>query len=81
MISRSIGTEFGGCLGLLTYLGNILGGAMNVFGTVEPLLNHFGQDAGTVASWLPTGTWWKFLYGSILLFVCMILCTLVGQFY
>jgi solute carrier family 12 (potassium/chloride transporters), member 9 len=53
MISRSLGPEFGGSIGLVFYLGQVLNAGMNVIGFVEPLLSNFGASEGEVGSWLP----------------------------
>ena len=73
MISRTLGAEFGGTLGLLLYSGNVLGGTMNVFGFLEPLRSSF--------SWLPDGFWWQFLYGSATLLACTCVCLLGSKLF
>jgi len=53
MISRSLGPEFGGSIGLVFYIGQVLNAGMNVIGFVEPLLSNFGETGGERGSWLP----------------------------
>lgn len=38
MISRSLGPEFGGAVGLCLYLGTTFAGSMYILGTIEILL-------------------------------------------
>lgn len=70
LISRSLGPEFGGSIGLVFFLGQALNAAMNVLGFVESLTDAFGQSR---EGFLPEGDWWNFSYGS----VCLLLSTLV----
>ena len=53
MISRSLGPEFGGSIGLVFYIGQVLNAGMNVIGFVEPLLSNFGRNGGELGSLLP----------------------------
>lgn len=70
MISRSLGPEFGGAIGIIFYIGQILNASLNVVGFIEPLLVNFGNDGGEIASLLPIGYFWGILYSSILLAIC-----------
>uniref|UniRef100_A0A8C8Z5D4 Solute carrier family 12 member 5 n=1 Tax=Prolemur simus TaxID=1328070 RepID=A0A8C8Z5D4_PROSS len=56
MISRSLGPEFGGAVGLCFYLGTTFAGAMYILGTIEILFHGGCGDAqpllvGSYASW------------------------------
>ncbi|KAF9399524.1 hypothetical protein BGZ94_005708, partial [Podila epigama] len=78
LISRSLGPEFGGSIGLIFFSGTVLGCGMNVLGFVEPLIANFGESSGTVYRVLPQGPLWEFIYGTILLVLCTLVC-LVGS--
>ena len=77
LISRSLGPEFGGSIGLIFFAGQALNTAMNVLGFVETLTDAFGESRGP-AGFLPEGPWYSFFYGSIVLLVSAIVC-LVGS--
>ncbi|KAL7662399.1 Amino acid permease/ SLC12A domain-containing protein [[Candida] zeylanoides] len=69
MISRSLGPEFGGSIGIIFFVGQILNASLNVVGLVEPLMVNFGPD-GELYPVLPAGFWWQFGYSTALLAVC-----------
>uniref|UniRef100_V5GSD4 Na-K-Cl cotransporter n=2 Tax=Kalmanozyma brasiliensis (strain GHG001) TaxID=1365824 RepID=V5GSD4_KALBG len=77
LISRSLGPEFGGSIGLIFFAGQALNAAMNVLGFVETLTDAFGESRGP-SGFLPEGPWYSFFYGSIVLLVSAIVC-LVGS--
>ncbi|SPO30653.1 related to Na-K-Cl cotransporter [Ustilago trichophora] len=77
LISRSLGPEFGGSIGLIFFAGQALNTAMNVLGFVETLTDAFGESRGP-SGFLPEGPWYSFFYGSIVLLVSAIVC-LVGS--
>ncbi|KAF3993457.1 hypothetical protein FT663_00480 [Candidozyma haemuli var. vulneris] len=70
MISRSLGPEFGGAIGIIFFIGQILNSSLNVVGFIEPLLVNFGKLEGDVYPLLPVSYWWQLLYSSILLLMC-----------
>ncbi|KAK0535124.1 hypothetical protein OC834_001622 [Tilletia horrida] len=78
LISRSLGPEFGGSIGLIFFAGQALNASMNVLGFCESLTDAFGISRGEGAGFLPEGAWWNFGYGSIVLLLSMIVC-LVGS--
>ena len=55
MISRSLGPEFGGAIGIIFVIGQILNSALNVVGFIEPLLVNFGVG-GDMADIYPQDT-------------------------
>ncbi|CDR88861.1 related to Na-K-Cl cotransporter [Sporisorium scitamineum] len=77
LISRSLGPEFGGSIGLIFFAGQALNAAMNVLGFVETLTDAFGESRGP-SGFLPEGPWYSFFYGSVVLLVSAIVC-LVGS--
>jgi potassium/chloride transporter 9 len=78
MLSRSLGVEFGGAIGVIFYIGQILNSSMNVAGLIEPILFNFAIDDGSLIKFLPIGYWWQFFYCSILLMLCIIVA-LIGS--
>lgn len=70
MISRSLGPEFGGAIGIIFFIGQILNSALNVVGFIEPLLVNFGKVQGDVLPLLPVSYWWQVIYSTILLMLC-----------
>lgn len=70
MISRSLGPEFGGAIGIVFFIGQILNSSLNVVGFIEPLLLNFNEKSGTIAHILPVGYFWQILYSTVLLAVC-----------
>ena len=84
MISRCLGPEFGGSIGLVFFLGQVLNSGMNAVGIVEPLLYNFGADApDTPAAVLyplfPRSYWYTFTYSTVILFVCFAVSVVGSQ--
>ena len=78
MLSRSLGVEFGGGIGVIFYIGQILNSSMNVAGLVEPLMYNFNERDGVLGQILPVSYWWQFTYCTIILAVCIIVA-LIGS--
>lgn len=83
MISRSLGPEFGGAIGIIFFIGQILNASLNVVGFIEPLLVNFGKHSGDIMPILPVSYMWQLCYSTILLAICtgvaMVGSTLVSK--
>lgn len=78
MISRTLGPEFGGSIGVIFYFANIFASALYLLGFVEALLNNFGRHSSShPLKFLHEGPWYSFAYASIILFFCLLVC-LIG---
>ncbi|KAB5575690.1 amino acid permease-domain-containing protein [Coniochaeta sp. 2T2.1] len=67
LISRSLGPEFGGSIGILFYLAQVLNTALNVVGLIDCLKLNFGSG-------MPHSFWWSYLFETVALVVCAALC-------
>ncbi|KAK7205702.1 amino acid permease-domain-containing protein [Myxozyma melibiosi] len=76
MIARSLGPEFGGSIGIVFYIGQVLNAALNIVGFVEPILSNFGNEYGITSKILPEGRWFEFVYATALLLLCSGACML-----
>ncbi|KAL0973357.1 hypothetical protein UPYG_G00202410 [Umbra pygmaea] len=86
MISRALGPEFGGGLGVMFFLANVCSSALFVLGLVEAIIATFGrpEDELSFASpvqVLPVGYWWSLLYGTGILLVCLVVCLVGAEIY
>ncbi|XP_066514907.1 solute carrier family 12 member 9 [Hoplias malabaricus] len=85
MISRSLGPEFGGSIGLMFYLAKVCACGVYVLGLVEAILDIFGQDPVVGAPQgirvLPQGYWFSVLYASLLLLLCLLVCLIGAHIY
>ncbi|KAJ2330566.1 hypothetical protein GGH91_006633, partial [Coemansia sp. RSA 2671] len=79
MLSRSLGPEFGGSIGLMFYAGTLLSGVLNAVAFVEPLMSNFGRTGGDITHTFPEGERWHILYSSILLVFCTVVCLTGAQ--
>lgn len=67
LISRSLGPEFGGSIGVLFYLSQVLNTALNVVGLIDCLKLNLG-------SLMPSGYWPGYLLETCALTACTALC-------
>uniref|UniRef100_A0A8C6SL18 Solute carrier family 12 member 9 n=1 Tax=Neogobius melanostomus TaxID=47308 RepID=A0A8C6SL18_9GOBI len=85
MISRALGPEFGGSIGLMFFLANICGSALYVLGLVEAVLATFGiPEDGIITNHyqvLNSGYWWALLYGTGIALLCLVVCLVGANIY
>ncbi|KAM4627334.1 solute carrier family 12 member 9 isoform 2-T2 [Polymixia lowei] len=85
MISRALGPEFGGSIGIMFFLANVCGSALFVLGLVEAIVATFGipEDGSVVNSYqvLPSGYWWSLLYGTAVALLCLLVCLVGAHIY
>ncbi|CAO2648846.1 Nn.00g097950.m01.CDS01 [Neocucurbitaria sp. VM-36] len=74
LISRSLGPEFGGSIGIVFYLGSVFNTSLNAVGLIDCFIENFGTHAGDMAHWLPQSYWWQFLWATVVLAVCTLIC-------
>ncbi|XP_041126343.1 solute carrier family 12 member 9-like [Polyodon spathula] len=87
MISRALGPEFGGSIGIMFFLANVCGSALFVLGLVESIMDTFGVPQGPEAGLgssvqvLPRTYWWELLYGTSILLLCLVVCLVGAHIY
>uniref|UniRef100_A0A665V1X4 Solute carrier family 12 member 9 n=1 Tax=Echeneis naucrates TaxID=173247 RepID=A0A665V1X4_ECHNA len=82
MISRALGPEFGGSIGLMFFLANVCGSALYVLGLVEAIVGSFGMPEGQFGVIvLPSGYWWSLLYGTAITLLCLLVCLVGAHIY
>ncbi|KAF8538088.1 amino acid permease-domain-containing protein [Trichophaea hybrida] len=78
LISRSLGPEFGGSIGLVFYLGFVFNTGMNAVGLIDCVINNFGEISGTMSQVVPESFWHRYLYATAVLVFCTVVC-LAGE--
>ncbi|KAJ5156742.1 hypothetical protein N7492_009545 [Penicillium capsulatum] len=74
LISRSLGPEFGGSIGVVFYLGYVFNTGMNAVGLIDCFTQNFGVVSGRWANFLQEGFWWQYLWGTVILVLCTAIC-------
>ncbi|KAJ5175293.1 uncharacterized protein N7482_001170 [Penicillium canariense] len=74
LISRSLGPEFGGSIGVVFYLGYVFNTGMNAVGLIDCFTQNFGIKSGAWTHFLPEGFWWEYLWGTVILVLCTAIC-------
>ncbi|KAI9809831.1 MAG: hypothetical protein M1825_000264 [Sarcosagium campestre] len=74
LISRSLGPEFGGSIGLVLYLGFAFNTGMNAVGLIDCLNQNFGGKSGNWHRWLPENFWFSYLWATVVLLACTAIC-------
>lgn len=74
LISRSLGPEFGGSIGIVFYLGFVFNTGLNAVGLIDCINLNFGTTSGNWAQVLPEGRWYSYLWSTIVLVVCTAIC-------
>lgn len=80
MISRTLGSEFGGSIGTFFFLANVVGCGLAITGCVEGLIENFGPAGyllGEGSTGLPDGQWWRFGYCTMIN-TCILVVVLIG---
>ncbi|OAT05457.1 cation chloride cotransporter [Blastomyces gilchristii SLH14081] len=74
LISRSLGPEFGGSIGIVFYIGFVLNTGMNAVGLINCLIQSFGSVSGKWSQIMLEGFWWTYLWATIVLVLCTVIC-------
>src|SRR5450432_1663938 len=70
LISRSLGPEFGGSIGVVFYLGFVFNTGLNAVGLIDCLKLNFGAGSGNWAHILPQSQWYLYLWSTVVLVIC-----------
>uniref|UniRef100_UPI00398F88C3 solute carrier family 12 member 9 n=1 Tax=Pristiophorus japonicus TaxID=55135 RepID=UPI00398F88C3 len=84
MISRALGPEFGGSIGIMFFFANICGSALYILGLVESIVDIFGlppTGQATGIQVLPNAYWYELLYGTVILILCLLVCLVGADIY
>ncbi|RMZ82821.1 hypothetical protein DV737_g1924, partial [Chaetothyriales sp. CBS 132003] len=74
LISRSLGPEFGGAIGIVSYMGFVFNTGLNAVGLIDCLIYNFGSESGSMSNILPEGQWWEYLWTTVTVAVCVLIC-------
>lgn len=81
LISRSLGPEFGGSIGIVFYMGFVFNTAMNALGLIDCLVEVFGIKSGSWSNFIPEGIWWQYLWATVVLVICTAICLAGSSFF
>ncbi|KRY65145.1 Solute carrier family 12 member 9, partial [Trichinella pseudospiralis] len=81
MISRALGPEFGGSIGVLFFVANIFSCSLYISAFTEAMINNFGPGGYTVDDALPSGHWWEFAYGLCVSILLLVICLVGAQMF
>ncbi|KKY29047.1 putative cation chloride cotransporter [Phaeomoniella chlamydospora] len=74
LISRSLGAEFGGSIGLVFYLGFVFNTGMNSVALIDCLFENFGLTSGDWYNVLPQDLGFRYLWTTCVLVLCTAVC-------
>lgn len=74
LISRSLGPEFGGSIGIVFYLGFVFNTGLNAVGLIDCVTMNFGARSGNWANILPESGWFSYLWATAVLVLCTAIC-------
>lgn len=74
LISRSLGPEFGGSIGVVFYLGFVFNTGLNAVGLIDCVKINFGTQTGNWANVLPESPWHLYLWSTLVLVTCTTIC-------
>lgn len=74
LISRSLGPEFGGSIGVVFYLGFAFNTGMNAVGLIDCVTLNFGSTSGNWSQILPESGWYPYLWATVVLVLCTAIC-------
>jgi len=62
MISRALGPEFGGSIGIMFFFANVCGSALYILGLVEAVMSTFGIPEGKGQQFIRSLPWLVLMY-------------------
>src|SRR3954468_1214742 len=74
LISRSLGPEFGGSIGIVFYMGFVFNTGMNAVGLIDCITLNFGADDGNWSQIIPETHWYCYLWATIIMVLCTLVC-------